>query len=256
MKLRSTHIALCAAGLSTFSILYALDQNNDQISDVYAQHYGLAAGSGGENPDGDAHSNYIESIWGTDPFDSESVFKPTYVSSSGVFDFAISTVAGKRYQFQGQSNLNTAGWMDIDEPFTGTGAVEHLLTMIPISGADKFFWRVEAVSSLDEDSDGLDSFEELLLGTSDTATDSDGDSIDDLDEFLAGLNPALNLDADGDGLPDDWERFHLGTTGFTSAFDNDGDLYDLGAEFAFGLNPLLREAETAPGITVLPDGIL
>ena len=110
----------------------------------------------------------------------------------------------KRYQFQGNSDLLT-GWIDIDIPFEGTGAAEHLLTTLPIAGTNKFFWRVKALPEPDADSDGLGAFEESLLGTSDHAVDSDGDNVSDLVEFLNGLNPASNLDTDNDGLSDDWE---------------------------------------------------
>ena len=216
-------------------ILCALDVNNDQMSDVYVAHYGLAAGSGDEDPDGDEQNNYIESVWGTDPFDRTSVFSPSSIQvTSSLFDFSIPTVAGKRYQFRGSPSLAAGSWIDVDLPFTGTGVVEHMLTMLPISGTDKFFWRVRAVSPLDGDADGLDSFEELLLGTSDSATDSDGDKVSDLNEFVRGLNPSTNLDADSDGLPDDWELFH---SAYSPDADNDGDGWTNLEEFATSEDP-------------------
>jgi len=244
MKNRPRNFCFLAASLSACTIVSAVDQNGDQISDVYAQHYGLAAGSGEENPDHDEHNNYIESVWGTDPFDSESVFKPTSIQiTNSVFDLAIPTVAGKRYQFRGTPTLEAGNWIDVDLPFTGTGVVEHMLTVLPISGTEMFFWTVRAVLPLDEDSDGLDAFEELLLGTSDAAADSDGDTVSDLNEFLSGLNPALNLDADGDGLPDDWELFH---GAYNPSGDNDGDGWTNLEEFADGEDPNELNAEIAP----------
>jgi|GEM_PF-1590858 len=244
MKLQVSNFFWLIAALSVSHTIYAVDENGDQISDVYAEHYGLAAGSGEENPDGDEHSNYIESVWGTDPFDSESVFKPTSAQVvASVFDFAIPTVAGKRYQFRGTPTLDAASWIDVDLPFNGTGAVEHMLTVLPISGTDKFFWTVRAVSPLDSDSDGLDAFEELLLGTLDTNADSDGDRVDDLAEFLAGLSPALNLDADSDGLPDDWELFH---GAYNPSSDNDGDGWTNLEEFTDSEDPNKLNNEIAP----------
>ncbi|HKK19237.1 MAG TPA: thrombospondin type 3 repeat-containing protein [Opitutales bacterium] len=113
---------------------------------------------------------------------------------------------GKRYQFQGSSNL-LPDWIDIDIPFDGTAETEHLLITLPIAGTDKFFWRVKTLPEPDADDDGLGAFEESLLGTSDDMKDSDGDKVTDLVEFLEGLNPASYLDTDGDGLSDDWEVF-------------------------------------------------
>jgi hypothetical protein len=206
--------------MATPLILCALDANNDQISDVYAAHHGLSAGSGAEDPDFDGQDNETESVWGTDPFDHLSAFHP--VSSevlSGVFDFAIPTVVGKRYQFEGLSDL-TDTWIQIDLPFAGTGATEHLLTALPIAGTDKFFWRVRA----NVDGDQLDAYEEQLLGTSDYELDSDYDKVNDVAEFLGGLNPAFSVDSEPDGLPDDWEYFYLGGTTADGTGNEDGDI--------------------------------
>ncbi|MBT63844.1 MAG: hypothetical protein CML13_11595, partial [Puniceicoccaceae bacterium] len=83
------------------------------MSDVYVAHYGLAAGSGDEDPDGDEQNNYIESVWGTDPFDRTSVFSPSSIQvTSSLFDFSIPTVAGKRYQFRGSPSLAAGSWID------------------------------------------------------------------------------------------------------------------------------------------------
>jgi len=186
------------------SLAYALDQNSDGISDVYAFHYGLSAGSGAEDPDGDGDNNAKESAFGTDPFDNTSRQTVSQNIIGSLYDFSIPTLIGKRYQFQGSSDL-LPGWMDIDIPFEGTDETEHLLTSLPIAGTDKFFWRVASLSEPDFDGDSLGAFEEILLSTLDTEDDSDGDKVDDIIEFLNGLNPDSHLDADNDGLSDDWE---------------------------------------------------
>ncbi|NBB80360.1 MAG: hypothetical protein GVY36_13110 [Verrucomicrobia bacterium] len=38
--------------------------------------------------------------------------------------------------------------------------------------------------------------------------DFDGDGVSNLDEIALGTNPFLNIDSDGDGMPDDWEIFY------------------------------------------------
>jgi hypothetical protein len=53
----------------------------------------------------------------------------------------------------------------------------------------------------DDDADGLDYTEEVVLGTSDCDTDSDDDQATDLQEVLAETDP-LQEDSDGDGLLD------------------------------------------------------
>lgn len=237
--------------------LHALDLNDDQISDVYATHYGLAAGSTHEDPDFDGQTNSEESAWGTDPFDNTSVFKP--VSSQAindVYDFAILTLAGKRYRFQGRPDLGDGSWSNIDTPFDGDGQIQHLLTSLPITETNTFFWRAVAVPENDADKDQLGAYEEFLLGTSDLLRDSDGDSILDTVEFTNGLNPSINTDADLDDLPDDWERFYglnplsaVGDEGKTGNPDNDG-LSNF-EEFQLRRNPIEHE-EIPTGIPAKP----
>ena len=236
------------------SLAYALDQDADGISDVYADHHGLSAGSDTEDPDGDGQTNAEESAWGTDPFDAESKQTVAHSTTENLYDFSVPTLVGKRYQFQGSSDLLPT-WIDIDIPFEGTGETEHLLTTTPIAGTDKFFWRVRALPEPDADGDGLGAFEESLLGTSDNATDSDGDQVGDMVEFLEGLDPASNLDTDNDGLPDDWElmivRADLNDAidgiddvyasapgnGTSESWDFDGDGFDNLTEFQADLDP-------------------
>lgn len=78
------------------------------------------------------------------------------------------------------------------------------------------FYRVQTVASLDGDEDGLDAYEEGLLGTSDTTADWDGDGVNDGDEFANGLDPTSDADSDEDGMFDDWEMYHFGTMARTS----------------------------------------
>lgn len=76
---------------------------------------------------------------------------------------------------------------------------------------------------IDKDHDGLDSDQELQLGTSDGSADSDGDGLADIDEVLAGTDPT-DADSDNDGMPDGWEsRYGLNPLANDSASDPDGD---------------------------------
>lgn len=52
---------LFATGLFTPGVALALDQDGDNVSDVYAAHYGLDPGVGNEDPDGDGQTTTEES---------------------------------------------------------------------------------------------------------------------------------------------------------------------------------------------------
>lgn len=78
---------------------------------------------------------------------------------------------------------------------------EGVMTAEGATDETRRFYRVHTLPSLDGDEDGLDAYEEGLLGTQDTARDSDGDNMPDPYEFVFGLNPnaddrAGDLDSD------------------------------------------------------------
>jgi len=79
------------------------------------------------------------------------------------------------------------------------------------SDESRRFYRIKTIASLDSDTDGLDAYEEHLLGTSDSTADGDGDGVNDGDEFANGLCPTNNVDSDVDSMADDWEMYHFGS---------------------------------------------
>ena len=60
----------------------------------------------------------------------------------------------------------------------------------------------------DPDGDGLTNFEEYQIGTDPTNPDSDGDGVSDWFEVKVNFsNPLSAIDADSDGIPDDFEKY-------------------------------------------------
>lgn len=94
------------------------------------------------------------------------------------------------------ASLEGGGMMSLDE-----GATDDT----------RRFYRVQTIASLDEDGDGLDAYEEYLIGTSDATADWDGDGVPDGFEFANNLHPTTADDLDSDGMVDDWEIYHFGT---------------------------------------------
>ena len=48
-------------------------------------------------------------------------------------------------------------------------------------------------------------------------------------------------DQDGNGIPDQWERDHLGSNGYNASYDYDNDGLPLQLEYFFGLDPEVQD---------------
>ncbi len=99
----------------------------------------------------------------------------------------------------------------------------------------------------DNDNDGLNKFEEMVLGGLDSKIDSDDDGLSDFAEKELGTCLYM-ADSDGDGLDDKNETI-LGTSPILA--DSDGDFIGDGVEIASSTNPMVAD-ENSDGIK---DGI-
>jgi hypothetical protein len=168
---------------------YALDVDNDGMSDVFEQLYGVT--NPVLDPDGDGKTNLAESLAGTHPLQSSSYFKAAYSPGSlpGDWQLAWPSVIGKNYSFRISNDLTH--WLSSPNDSTaGTGALLTIQSNFAIAGSNKSFYQVITTPSHDLDSDGLDAWEELTLATSDVLFGDDEDLIPSVLEVINGTSPS------------------------------------------------------------------
>lgn len=164
---------------------------------------------------GDGHSNRIKSLFGINPITPGTLLTigaPQVASGTALFTYK--TVKGILYQGQTSADLRT--WTNLNQPFEGLGGTQQ--STAPANGTALFFRLQSVTPRLDTDGDGLDDYEEFLLGTDPTKADTDSDGLTDLEEFRLKNYYGVNVDplkkftvpgvmdgtgdADGDGISD------------------------------------------------------
>lgn len=224
------------------SYAFAIDENRDGLSDVWARLYGIPEGSAAEDPDSDGVSNRNENAFGTNPRLNSSVSLvdcnglPQWTVYEGLNALQWRGQPGIRYQAKRSSDL--LSWSNAGPVFTGNGGLITLTFTVP---ADRRFAMLESLPPFDVDNDGLNAHEESLLGTSDGRDDSDDDNVPDLVEFRLHLHPNSSMSLDGDAMPDDWEVYRTGDTDLLESEDLDQDGFSNRDEFEFALDPTSDE---------------
>lgn len=227
----------------TFNVALAIDDDQDGMSDVWQRTYNIPTGSTNDDFDGDLFPNVLENYFGTNPRLNgyptqllDTCGLPIITTNNGFIAARWRSVPGIRYQLQRSTNL--VDWVNAGSPLVGTGGIVTITsTGFPATTTPALFYRLASLPPNDADGDGLNAFEESLLGTSDLKTDTDGDHVSDLTEFRLGLNPASAASLDGDVIPDDWEIFHFGSSAALPNVDTDNDGFTNLEEFQFDLDP-------------------
>lgn len=234
----------------------AIDLNGDGMSDVWQVQHGVSALDRDLDWDRDGISNYLESLFRTDPQlngapdESSDMFGIARLSVAGnIPTVHWPTQDGARYRIERSADM--VSWMPAAQ-VEGNGLMAHVQpdSNPPPSG----FYRVLALDPGDLDGDGLDLWEERALGSdaNNPGADTDADGAhDDWEAWLFGdLDTATpTSDSDADGLADVAE-YLLDLN--PRDIDTDGDGRSDGAEFQAGGDPaVFNPAQPDPGPTQL-----
>ena len=174
-----------------------LDFNDDGLSDLWTEVYKAHHLSADSDADGDGYSNQFESEIGSDPFDPDSYFglnSYRFESDNTLLILDFQVVKGVRYLIESARKLGPqAIWRTetvINSNGNGPLVIEHFIDRDADSTR---FFRVRQV--IDEDRDGLTSWEEWQLGLDDQDPLSNGGESSDfhwaVDRHLTGLDLEL-----------------------------------------------------------------
>ncbi len=212
------------------------DTDADQMLDGYEWEYGLDpfTNDATEDYDSDGLTNYIESLYWSDPFDEDT-------DGDNLLD-------GEEVEY-GTSLTNDDTDGDL---LTDYNEIVHFFTdpLDPDTDDDLLSDFYEVVHYLtnpfNNDTDGdtlLDGYEVYTIGSSPVNKDTDNDGLDDNIELDFNSSPLL-LDTDFDGMDDFWEW----TYGFDPQYndgvdDADGDGLTNYEEFRFFAHPYLNDTD-------------
>src|SRR5436309_884245 len=140
MKLfgRSLRVAapfLCLLGADRMQAQIT-DLNTNGVSDIWELIYSAGELDPNADTDRDGVANRLESIAGTNPFDSNSVPRIAESAYFGTnFSVSVPCVLGKFYQLQSSQSLNTENWSNEGSIVARTGAVVTLTAPVSANGS-------------------------------------------------------------------------------------------------------------------------
>lgn len=169
-----------------------LDANTNGMSDVWEQMHGGMGINPNLDSDGDGFPNSLESIAGTDPYNSNSYPRVSGVALSGTnLMMTMPSLPGKLYQLQSRGIMGSGSDWTNESSVLAQPGMTNVSFPAPANLSGKFFRVV--VSDVDSDGDGLTDWEEYQLGLdplnpkSNGHLDGNGQAISDYQYALNGM---------------------------------------------------------------------
>lgn len=133
--------------------------------------------------------------------------------------------SGRTYFVQHTADISTL-WIWADKVESGQGALKQWGYT---NSLDRLFARLK--------------FSDIPTTNPDLA-DFDGDEVGNKAELLQQSDPLTWADTDGDGLPDDWEKFYFNNLNQNGAGHSDNDGLTNAQEFAAGTDPTKTDTDS------------
>ena len=141
-----------------------IDLNGNGMSDIWELIYNAGSLNPNGDADGDGVSNVAESIAGTNPFDSNSVPKISFIGYAGTnLTVSMPSALGKQYQLQSVPALSNGIGTNWTTEMTLVARTGTVVTLTAPAGVTRKFFRI-AISDVDTDGDGVNDWEEYTLG--------------------------------------------------------------------------------------------
>lgn len=186
--------ALCLTSyLFTIVGLQAYDADASGVSDVYENIHGQVLPALGD-ADFDGYSNYVESLFGSDPLDASDPGNLNFTVTGDNATMTIPSQIGLRYRIESKQDLAALTWDGIGAYSISDGVAGEAI--FDITGISAAFFRVGLAAPLNSDDDELNDWEEGQLQTNPLLADTDGDGYIDSAEFGSGSDPT-----EGTSLP-------------------------------------------------------
>ncbi|MEN8773281.1 MAG: DUF1800 family protein [Akkermansiaceae bacterium] len=173
------------------------DLNNDGLSDLWAEAYKAYDLAADADTDGDGLSNQFESEIGSNPYDPNSYFglnSYRFEEDDTLLVFDVQAVPGVRYYVESASSLDPGTVWRRETSVRSNGDGSLIIELfVDLEFYPHRFFRVR--QAIDEDRDGLTSWEEGQLGLSDRDPVSNGSQSSDLlwavDQHMNGSDLSL-----------------------------------------------------------------
>ncbi|MES2657294.1 MAG: DUF1800 family protein [Verrucomicrobiota bacterium] len=166
---------------------WAVDQDNNEQSDVWEMLFQASGLPASGDFDGDSWSNAAESSAGTNPKSAASRPETELHFNSGTTFLSWQSVEGKRYALLASDALTS--FTASGDIATGSGG-EMAFLLPPADGRE--FFRLQ-ISDVDTDGDTVNDWEELSLGFDPTRANTDRYSETDSDRVIAGMTASNTI---------------------------------------------------------------